>query len=706
MAKTLMIAAAGPGSGGGAVALGLFEAMSRRVGRVAAFRPVVRAGVEDPFLQLIDRQYPGTGLRTARGVTYDDVHDDPNAAISAIVEAFRRLEHQHDAVLIVGTDYTDLGASTELVFNARVALNLGAPVLLVVSGRDRDVSDIAAAVDVAWSYLAEQGCEALGVVASRVRPEALDAVRAALAHRPGAYAIPELPLLAAPTVAKIFETTRATVLSGAPERLDAEALGFVVAAMTLPRVLGYIEESSLVIAPGDRSDVLVGVLMAHRSQTFPRLSGVLLTGGVGPEPLVQRLIDGLGSRLPLAITSHNTFEAATLASAARGSLIDGSTRKVEAALALVTRQVDTTDLLDRLDLVRTRAVTPLMFEHDLIERASADRRRVVLPEGTEPRVLLAAAKVLQRGVADLVLLGDPELVYEAAARAGADLTGAKVVDPRDPALRLQLANEYVRLRAHKAVTLEAALDVVVDESYAGTLMVQLGLADGMVSGAVHTTAHTIRPAFEIIRTVPGVSVVSSVFFMCLADRVLVYGDCAVNPTPTAEQLADIATSSAATAAAFGVEPRIAMLSYSTGESGHGADVEKVRTATRLVRERAPGLEVEGPIQYDAATDPGVAATKLPTSKLAGRASVLIFPDLNTGNNTYKAVQRSAGALAVGPVLQGLRKPVNDLSRGASVADILTTIAITAVQAQQHAAALIAGLDATEAEGHISTEIAG
>jgi phosphate acetyltransferase len=308
--------------------------------------------------------------------------------------------------------------------------------------------------------------------------------------------------------------------------------------------------------------------------------------------------------------------------------------------------------------------------------------------------------VLQRGVADVILLGDPAQVHAEAARAGADISGAQVLDPHDPALRLQLATEYTRLRAHKGVTLDAARDVVVDVSYAGTLIVQLGMADGMVSGAVHITAQTIRPAFEIIRTRPGVSVVSSVFFMCLADRVLVYGDCAVNPAPTAEQLADIAISSTATAAAFGVEPRVAMLSYSTGESGHGADVDKVRAATRLVREHAPGLEVEGPIQYDAATDPGVAATKLPDSKLAGRASVLIFPDLNTGNNTYKAVQRSAGALAVGPVLQGLRKPVNDLSRGATVADIVTTIAITAVQAQQYAAA-----DAAAA-GKASAEVTG
>jgi phosphate acetyltransferase len=350
-------------------------------------------------------------------------------------------------------------------------------------------------------------------------------------------------------------------------------------------------------------------------------------------------------------------------------------------LDLFSRHVDGPALLDRLELTRSRAVTPLMFEQDVIEQARAARTRIVLPEGTEPRVLCAAAQVLRHGIAELILLGAPGDVAKAAALAGVDITTATILDPHAEGLRQDLAAAYVAARAHKGVTMELALDVVVDVSYAGALMVALGMADGMVSGAVHTTAHTIRPAFEVIGRSPGVTAVSSIFFMCLADRVLAYGDCAVIPDPDPEQLADIAITSAATASAFGIEPRVAMLSYSTGDSGHGAGVEKVRAATYLVRQRAPDLQVEGPIQYDAAVDLGVASIKLPDSAVAGRATVFIFPDLNTGNNTYKAVQRTAGALAVGPVLQGLRRPVNDLSRGATVADIVTTIAITAVQSE-------------------------
>ena len=366
----------------------------------------------------------------------------------------------------------------------------------------------------------------------------------------------------------------------------------------------------------------------------------------------------------------------------RGRLTKESTRKIATALSLFDAHVDGEALLDRLALARTEIVTPLMFERQLIDRATADLKHIVLPEGEDDRVLRAADVIVRRGIARLTLLGDPRLVRTKAASLGVDLSEIEVVDPHDEALVDRFARTYHDRRRHRGVELDDARSQVSDVSYFGTLMVELGLADGMVSGATHTTAHTIRPALEVIRTLPGVSTVSSVFFMCLQDRVLVYGDCAVIPDPTAEQLADIAISSSETAASFSIEPRIAMLSYSTGASGSGTDVDKVVRATRLVRERRPELLVEGPIQYDAAIDSAVAHTKLPDSQVAGRATVFVFPDLNTGNNTYKAVQRSANAVAIGPVLQGLRRPVNDLSRGASVRDIVNTVAITSIQAGQ------------------------
>jgi phosphate acetyltransferase len=424
--------------------------------------------------------------------------------------------------------------------------------------------------------------------------------------------------------------------------------------------------------------VLVGTLAAARSETFPTPSGIVLTGGFEPEPTTRRLVDGFPQTLPILLTDMPTFEVATTVAALRGRMRSGSTRKIDAALAHATTWLPVDEVLDRIELQPTNAVTPLMFTHDVFDRAQGDRRHIVLPEGTEPRILAAAERVLRRGVANITLLGQPAAVAQAAAECGVDVSAARVVDPIHDPLRERFADVYADVRRHRGITRDQAWDTVTDVSYFGTLMVHTGLADGMVSGSVHTTAHTIRPAFEIIRTTRGVDVVSSVFFMLLPDRVLVYGDCAVVPDPTAEQLADIAVSSAATASAFGVEPRVAMLSYSTGESGSGADVDKVRRATALVRQRAPDLLVDGPLQYDAAVEPSVGRSKAPDSPVAGRATVLIFPDLNT----YKAVQRSAGATAVGPVLQGLKKPVNDLSRGATVDDIAMTIAVTALQAQQ------------------------
>jgi phosphate acetyltransferase len=356
-------------------------------------------------------------------------------------------------------------------------------------------------------------------------------------------------------------------------------------------------------------------------------------------------------------------------------------RKMATALGVFETHVDLKELGDRISGTPSTWVTPIMFEYDLIERARTSRQHIVLPEGTEERILKASEILTRRNVVDLTLLGNEEEVRERIASLGLGLEGIPVVDPTRSEQRKEYAQVYWEMRKHKAIHMDQAWDAMGDISYFGTMMVQQGAADGMVSGAAHTTQHTIRPALEIIRTQPGHSIVSSVFLMCFEDRVLAYGDCAINPDPNPEQLADIAISSAETAQKFGIEPRVAMLSYSTGASGKGEDVEKVREATLIARKRRPDLKIEGPIQYDAAVDAGVARTKMPESEVAGRATVFIFPDLNTGNNTYKAVQRSAGAVAVGPVLQGLNKPVNDLSRGCTVTDIVNTVAITAIQAQ-------------------------
>ena len=682
MARSLYVTSPEGETGKGMVALGALDLLTRRVGRIGVFRPIVRSDDRPDYVLelLLDHQGVDMPYESAAGVSYDRVHSDPDAAMSTIVDRYHEAAADRDAMIVVGSDYTGVGSPTEFSYNARVAANLGAPVLLVVHGRGRSPSDVRTVADVATTEIAARYGRLLAIVANRVDPDRLDAVRDALVGPVPAYVIPQEPFLTAPTVGDLLEACGGTLRSGDPEMLSREAIDVLVGAMTLPNVLDRLVDGGVVVTPSDRVDVLLGVLMAHASQTFPVLAGVFLNGGFDIPPQIDQLVAGMGPRLPIVTTQGDTYPTATRLASARGRLSKESPRKVERALTLFEKHVDGGELLSRLDVTRSDVVTPLMFEHELLDRARTNRRHIVLPEGDEERIIRAADTLLRREVADLTMLGDPDLVKAKADQLGLDIGPARVLDPHDPELLERFATEYSALRAHKGVTVDMARDVVVDVSYFGTMMVLLGLADGMVSGSVHTTAHTIRPAFEVIRTAPGVSIVSSVFFMCLPDRVLVYGDCAVNPEPTAEQLADIAISSATTAAQFGIDPRIAMLSYSTGESGSGAEVDKVRKATMLVRDRRPDLSVDGPIQYDAAVDASVAETKLPGSQVAGRATVFVFPDLNTGNNTYKAVQRSADAVAVGPVLQGLRMPVNDLSRGALVSDIVNTVAITAIQA--------------------------
>lgn len=703
MGSSVYIASVEGYTGKSTVALGVLEQLSRRVERVAVFRPIVRPdtalyGGRDYVLDLLtSHDAVPLSYEESVGVTYDEVHRDPDAALDRIVQRYRDVADRGDPVLILGSDYTDVGTPTEFAYNARIAANLGAPVLLVLNGSGRTPEELRTLTELATAELAANHGSLFAVIANRVDEDQLAPTIAVLAGAGvPAYAIPEEPLLSAPSVADLMPAVAGQLLSGDPQLLSREVSGMVIAAMTMPNVLDRLFEGAAVVTAADRPEVVVGVLMAHASQNFPQVSAIFLNGGFALPEQVRRLIEGVGVTLPIIETDLGTHAASTALTAVRGRVTNDSPRKVDRALALFDRYVDGAALLDRLAVARSSAVTPLMFEHQVVDEAMSDLKHIVLPEGEEERILRAADALLRRGVAQLTLLGDPIAISAKAAALGVDISAARIVSPDDDeVLRERFAQEYHRLRQHRGVDLDRARDVVRDGSYFGTMMVKLGLADGMVSGAVHTTAHTIRPALEVVKTLPGVSVVSSVFFMCLENQVLVYGDCAVNPDPTAEQLADIAISSAATAAAFGIEPRVAMLSYSTGASGTGTDVEKVSKATGIIRERAPELLVEGPIQYDAAIDAAVAKTKLPGSQVAGRATVFIFPDLNTGNNTYKAVQRSANAVAVGPVLQGLQKPVNDLSRGATVRDIINTVAITAIQAQQESATAAESTERTD-----------
>ncbi|MBL3699025.1 phosphate acetyltransferase [Leucobacter luti] len=698
MAASIYVTSAEGRTGKSAVALGVLSTLLADAPRVGVFRPLIRSASErDRVLELLrHRATAEVPYEACVGVTYDDAHADPDAAMVRIVAAYQALRAECDAVVVVGSDFTDVAAPTELAFNARVAANLDTPVLLVLGGRSnedaehlgqqsaRTPGELAQLAEMGLAELRSEHATVLAALVNRADPDRLPetqrAVSGVLPDGVPVWSIPEELLLVAPPVSEVIAAVDGELVRGSSELLAREVRDVVVAGMSMENVLPRLLEGSVVVIAADRSETLLAVTMAHEAPTFPTIAAIVLNGEF-PLPVdVVRLLDGIDSTVPVVRTRFGTFDTVRRISRARGLITEESPAKLDTALSLFAQHVDGVTLRERLRLHRGGVRTPVMFAYELFERAAAAGAHIVLPEGDDDRILRAASTLLSRGTARLTILGNPDAIRKRGGELGLGIDAAETIDPTASPLRERFAVEYARLRGHKGVTIEQARDVVTDVSYFGTMMVHFGLADGMVSGATHTTAHTIRPSLEIIKTRQGVSVVSSVFFMALSDRVLVYGDCAVNPDPNAGQLADIAVSSAETAAQFGVEPRVAMLSYSTGESGTGADVDKVREATRIAREARPDLLIEGPIQYDAASDPATGAAKLPGSQVAGHATVFIFPDLNTGNNTYKAVQRSAGAIAVGPVLQGLAKPVNDLSRGATIEDILNTVAITAVQA--------------------------
>jgi phosphate acetyltransferase len=682
MARNLYVTAMEPQSGKSVVALGVMELLKPRVERLGFFRPVIPSE-PDPQLELIRQRYEA---EASHALTQEEAGAIPayDELRKRVVEAYKALEPRCDFILCEGTDFTSATSALDYGLNADLANELGAPVLVVVKAGSPEQT--VAAVQAARNSLKHKGCTIFGVLVNRVPEELVAEITAKVSPQNGdepVYVVPERAELAYATIGEVAEELDATIVAGTGDGLNREVRDIRVAAMSVEHFIDDLVDGSLVIVPGDRADILVASIASIVSASIPTVAGVVVSGGCPLTDTLRRLLEG--APFPVLETQQPVHVTAATVQSIKPLLRAESERKIATALGAFEAGVDTAELDRRIALERPARVTPLMFEYELIERAKSSKRHIVLPEGDDERVLRAAEILLRRGVVDLTILGNEDEVRNRAAAAGIDLDGAEVVDPLTSSHRDEFAQRYYELRKHRGLTEDQALDAVTAPSYFGTLMVSAGAVDGMVSGAVHTTADTIRPAFEIIKAAEGVSVVSSVFFMCLSDRVLVYGDCAVNPNPEVPQLADIAISSADTAQNFGIDPRIAMLSYSTGKSGKGPGVTVVTEATAIVRERRPDLKVEGPIQYDAAVDEAVANLKMPGSDVAGQATVFIFPDLEAGNVAYKAVQRSANALAIGPVLQGLRKPVNDLSRGCTIPDIVNTVAITAIQAQSDGA---------------------
>ena len=695
MTKGIYIATLEAHSGKSILSIGLMQHALGIRPKVAYFRPVIEDLPDGERDNHIDTMLSYFNLEQPYDSAYvfgrSQLIAERNAGreievIDAIIAQYKHLEAHYDFVVVEGSDFLGEGTVFEFDFNVTIAKNLGIPALLIRSGVGKNMEEFAGSLRLAYHSFEEEDVQVLAVVANKIMPENLEWVveelKALMPPQVGVYAVPKIELLAQPTIKEIAEKLKAKVLFGG-DLMTNRTGSFAVGAMQLRHFLTHLKNDCLVITPGDRADIILGVLQAHLSVNYPQIAGIVLTGGLEPEEPIAKLIEGLSAVVPVIAVQEGTFEVVNKIGNIKPVIYALNRAKIDATIAAFQAHIPGEELMDKLLAYESKLLTPRMFQFSLIQKARKARKKIVLPEGTDPRILEASARLLAMDLVDLVLLGDPGVIRQKAAELGLDIPWQhiEVINPTEDPRYEDYAQTYYGLRKHKNVNLDMARDAMADVSYFGTMMIYKGDADGMVSGAMHTTQHTILPALQFIKTKPGVSVVSSVFFMCLPDRVSVFGDCAINPNPSAEELAEIAISSARSSQAFGIEPRIAMLSYSSGSSGKGVDVDRVRQATELVRQLRPDLKIEGPIQYDAAVDPLVGKSKLPQSEVAGQASVLIFPDLNTGNNTYKAVQRETGAMAIGPMLQGLNKPVNDLSRGCTVDDVFNTVVLTAIQAQ-------------------------
>ncbi|MEP5831474.1 MAG: phosphate acetyltransferase [Maribacter dokdonensis] len=695
MSKAIYIVTTEPNSGKSIISLGLMQLLLGRTAKVGYFRPIiddVPKGKTDNHIDTV-LSYFNVDMKPEEAFAYTRSQvvqlknlDKDDEIVGHIIHKYKTIENKFDFVLVEGTDFSGEGAIIEWDINVLIAKNLGIPAVILASGKNKTLGELVGNLYMAYDSFKEKGVDVLLIVANKVQPENVSIVSEGLKEKlPNDVlvgTIPVNPILGSPTLKEIAQELDAKILFG-EDYINNQVGSFSVGAMQLRNYITHLKDDSLVITPGDRADIILGALQANISTNYPSLSGIVLTGGLLPEESIIKLIEGLSDIIPILSVARGTFYVTNKIGTIRPRIYAENTEKIQTSIQEFEKHIPTKELAERLITFKAKGITPRMFQYNLLQKAKSSKKHIVLPEGSDERILMATKMLIDAEAVTITLLGNRDQIISKITELDIDidLSTINIIDPTTSDNFLDYATTLFELRKHKNVNLAMAKDLMEDVSYYGTMMVYKGHADGMVSGAVHTTQHTIRPALQFIKTKPGVSIVSSIFFMCLPNRVTVFGDCAINPNPTSEQLSEIAISSAATSAAFGIEPKVAMLSYSSGASGVGEDVDRVRKATEIIKDKRPDLKVEGPIQYDAAVDAKVGLSKLPESEVAGQASVFIFPDLNTGNNTYKAVQRETGALAIGPMLQGLNKPVNDLSRGCTVDDIFNTVIITAIQAE-------------------------
>lgn len=677
-------------TGGLIVSLGLMSMLRQKYGKIAYFIPIYENSHNEDFefinhtfqLELEFKQMSGVHIEeVTKAISQNKVHQ----LYEGLVNQFQGLLEEFNFVVVQGIEHRESHSSIDFDLNIELAKNFNSPYVTVINGKNKSLAQIQQDIEI--ESINSRSLEPFGFFVNRVDKN-LDFKDLALHSPLPLFFIPEEENLNLPTIQEICGALNGTFMN--PEHASHNRLvkAPIVAAMTPENYLRRLQEKDLVIVPGDRTDIILASIMSMIDRSIPNISGLVLTGGITPDPFIQSLMDSFNDNLlPIILVKTDTYQSTVIASKAEAKFSIDNKQKTNLALGLFDRYVDQSCLLETLHQHQLThdIMTPNMFEFNLFAKARQKQTRIVFPEALDERVLKACEILHHRQILQPVLLGNANEIRFQASIVGVDLSGIEIIDPETSLWRQQFINDFYTMRAHKGLTRDVAKDSMTHVNYFATMMVQTGKVDGMVSGAVHTTADTVRPALQIIKTKASNQLVSSVFFMCFETRVLVFGDCAVNQKPNAEQLAEIALTSAETARSFGIEPIVALLSYSSDQSGSGEEVDKVTQAAKIAQARKsksqPELLIEGPIQYDAAIDCQVARKKLPNSQVAGQATVFIFPDLNTGNNTYKAVERTSKAIAIGPILQGLNKPINDLSRGCSVNDIVNTAAITAIQAQ-------------------------
>lgn len=684
-------------SGKSIVTLGLIHALQGILPRVGYMKPIgqryqERAIIDEDAL-LIKTTY---GIiddpLDINPISIDDARADKEGAFEKIFASYNKISQNKDIVVFEGTDFTSTLAALEFDINAELAKDLNAPILLVANGSGKIIDEIVKDITECIESFKEMGCTFLGVVINRF--DGVDfktqtiKIKKILSERDIHLfgTVPNDPRLSGPRLREVAEHLNAMILYSGDD-LSKVVADVKILAMNPEHALDYIKDKDgyLLITPGDRVDLIFTALIAQKSHQYPHYAGIILTGGLVPGENVTKLISGISDTgLSVLSVKEDTYTTALKVNSISAELTADDPERIRLAIKNIQRNVDFSRVHALLGSVTTNITTPRMFQYRILEMAKADKRHIVLPEGVEKRIIMAADEILQRGICDITLLGNRETIVDITHDIDADVSKAQIIDSTNVEKKLfdDYSETLYQLRKHKGVTRDMARELMLDPVHFATMMVYKDNADGLVSGSTHSTADTLRPVLQIIRAKKDTSIASSIFFMCMPDKVLIYGDCALVENPDAGQLADIAITSAETAKSFGIEPYVAMLSYSTGQSGKGKDVEKIREATKIAQQKRPDLLIEGPLQYDAATSEEVAKVKYKDSKVAGKATVYIFPDLDAGNTAYKAVQRSAKVPAIGPMIQGLNKPANDLSRGAEVIDIVYTIAITAIQAQQ------------------------